>query len=1222
MSKNITQRLAGVAAAVASLAMLFCALPAQAVDYSTVGSDAAAKANVVQALEYVQDLNALRASTKRRPLTAQQIIDAINADEHANYPSSYIDPKAADGSAVVALKVNDQLMSWAQTRANELAKRAESVSDTESPLDGHANTANGRPDWAINTLTNAPGVQPGTFTFGPEALAIGYPDYDSNMAPVAAWYSELNAENNLEELRKQYPGWTDADILSQERQGYGHYLTEVNPYANIAGFGVAKVSSGRWKGALVSVLEVGNSWNAKGTTQSVQEALAGLRSIQSVANPAAQTVESSTGTPAGLPTTVGVKYDDGTTGSAAVTWNVPNDWNKNRDQHTVTLTGTVAGTTLKASLNLTVKAATVTSATANGSTAVTTPSGTNPERKLPKTATVAWSNGSEDKNVAIKWASNDTYKQRAPRPYTLTGTIGSTGKTVTATITVEPATVSTIDQPAKASISKGTKPTIPTTVKAHWSNGDTTDATIYWDNGKNPADASFGAVGKQTFAGTAEGKPVTWEVEVVAAKVEKAYDPAPMTTEAGVDPTDKLPSTVQADLDNGQKKQNVSVAWDALPDTWKNYQGGTITLKGTVNGQADKRVTLTIAVKHATIEPQTLTGVSVPAGVNPTNKLPKTVTITWSNNTGTKGNVAVQWSKIADSAYAEVGAFNATGTVNVDGQTGTVTVPVTVTDPVAVKAAPTKTEIETIATHAPDLSGVKATVTYSNGSTKIVDVDWPADIDVSKAATVPVTGMVQGVSIDGKAATVTLNVTVKPRAITAVTPLTDAISIPTAKDTDSTPSVTGKVTVTWNDGATEARDVALTLPDGWNHDIAEHTVTATGRTEGWAKDIPFSVTVEAATAETAENPADLSTPVKLVPTLPTTVKVTWSNGQTTNEQVSWTKPDDSVYGQVTAENAPIVVNGTVKGMPVSVRVYVVAATLTGVDAPEGVSTEAGTAAALPSTATAHWSNGSTSQVAVTWKTDGVDFSNRSGADKTVKVKGAVQGWNDGVETTVTVHSAVVTNAVVDGKTTVTTDSGKDPSAQFPKNAKLTWSDDGADSTESIAWEKFTGYTKREGGLFTVNGTVKGKTVTVQVTVNPATPVKVVDDTVIQAIQVGGKLDLPEQLDVVWSNGDKVATVVTWDSYDAKLLNKVGSFKIAGKVNPTDDVAYTVVAKVTVSAKQTTVEQDKTNTADKNSNKNKLTNTGSNIAIVAVAVVVLLALAVGMLVISKNKRTLQ
>ncbi|MBT1164368.1 Ig-like domain-containing protein [Bifidobacterium felsineum] len=1219
MSKNITQRLGGVIAAVASLAMLFCALPAQAVDYSSVGSEATATANVIQALEYVQDLNTLRARTDRRPLTAQQIIDAINADEHANYPSSYVDGKAADGSAVSALKVNDQLMSWAQTRANELAKRAESVSDTESPLDGHANTANGRPSWAVDTLTYAPGVQPGTFTFGPEALAIGYPDYDPNMAPVAAWYSELNAENNLEELRKQYPGWTDADILSQERQGYGHYLTEVNPYADIAGFGVAKVSSGRWKGALVSVLEVGNSWNAKGNTQSVEEALAGLRSIQSVINPSAKTVESGTGTPAGLPTTVGVKYTDGSTGQAAVTWSVPNDWNKERKQHTLTLTGTVAGTQLKASLELTVKAATITGVTADGNSAVTTPSGTNPESKLPKTATVAWSNGSEDKNVAITWESNDTYKQLAPQPYTLTGTVGKTGKTVTATITVKPATVSTVDQPAKASISKGTKPTIPTTVKAHWSNGDTTDATITWNNGKNPADASFDAIGKQTFTGTAEGKQVTWEVEVVAAKVDKAYDPAPIVTEAGVDPTSNLPSTVQADFDNGQKKQNVSVAWDALPNTWQNYQGGTITLKGAVNGQADKTVTLTITVKHAIIEPQTLAGVSVPAGVNPADKLPKTVTITWSNNTGTKSNVTVNWNKIADSAYAEVGAFNATGTVNVEGQTGTVTVPVIVTDPIAVKVASTKAEVETIATHAPDLSGVKAVVTYSNGSTKTVDIAWPADIDVSNAGTVPVTGTVQGVTINGKAATVTLNVTVKPRAITAVAPSTDAVSIPTAKDTDLKPSITGKVTVTWNDGATEVRDVVLTLPDGWNHDIAEHTITAIGRTDGWAKDIPFSVTVEAASAETVENPANLSTPVKLVPTLPAAVKVTWSNGQTTNEQVSWTKPADSVYDQVTPEDAPIVVNGTVKGLPVSVRIRVVEATLTGVDAPEGVSTEAGIAAALPSTVTAHWSNGSTSQVAVTWKTDGVDFFNRSGADKTVKVKGSVQGWNSGVEAIVTVHSAVVTNAVVNGKTVITTDSGKDPSTQFPKNAKLTWSDGGADSTENITWEKFTGYTKREGGLFTVNGTVKGKTVAIQVTVNPAVPVKVVDDTIIQAIQVGGKLDLPEQLDVVWSNGDKVATAVTWDSYDTKLLNKVGSFKIAGKVNPTDDVEYTVVAKVTVSAKQTTVEQNKT--ADENANKSDLTATGSNIAIVAVAAVVLLALAVGVLVISKNKRTL-
>lgn len=1241
MSKNITRGLAGIVAAMASIAMLFCVLPAQAASgawntlsdaekkssygyfvwksenastqderaaakkaadvllnapkktYTSIGAakDSTSLENFQSAVEEVQRINDFRAAQTDEPCRTDLAAGKGHVCDDSN-------------KRLQPLAVTDVLMAIAQSNVNY----------SKVSSNGHAKQYNVGENlhWA------------GYLTFF-EQLAQWYGDEWKNCKTgqsVAAcgWYW---TEKPLYDADPNDPGAGHYDNLTNKIADYTYTGVAINSDADY-GYAVSQVYSypelDAWNGMTAP------TYTVKDYLNSVNAYASSLKSITAVTNPADITVESGTVKPADkLPTTVSVTYDDQSTGTAAVTWNIPDDWNANRAQHTVTLTGVVAGTNKTATLKLTVKAATVTEVSANGDSAITTPSGTNPINKPPKTAAVTWSNGSKDANAGITWESNDTYKQRAPQPYQLTGTVAGTDKTVTATITVSPATVTGVDQPAKASISKGTNPTVPAAVTVHWSNGDRSNEAIDWDEGKNPNDADFNTLGSRIFTGVVQGQKVTWEVEVVAAKVSKAYNPAPVSTEAGVDPTAKLPSTVKADLDNGQKNQSVSVAWSTLPDTWKNYQGGTITLKGTVNGQPDKTVELTITVKHATIEDQTLAGISVPAGVNPTDKLPKTTTITWSHNTGSKTGVAIVWSAIDESKYASTGVFNAVGTVSVDGQNGTVTMPITVTDPVAVKAVVTKTEVRTIATHVPDLSSVKAVVTYSNGSVKTVDVDWPDDIDVSAAGDITVTGTVRGVTIDGKDATVGLIIKVEARTITAVTPSADTISVPTAKDTDPAPVVKGVATVAWNDGAKETRDVSLVLPSGWNHDIAKHTVTATGRTDGWAKDIPFTVTVEAAVVEGVKDPDDLSTPVKRVPTLPSTAQVAWSNGQTTSEKVSWNKPDESVYAQVTPEDRPIVVHGTVKGSPVSVRIHVVAATITGVNTPEGVSTDAGVNPPLPSTVTAHWSNGSISQTTVTWNTDGVDFSNRSGADKTVKVKGTVTGWAEGVEINVTVHSAVATNAVVDGITAITTDSGKDPSARFPKNAAISWSDGGADSSEAITWEKFTGYAKREGGLFTVNGTVKGKVVTLQVQVKPATPVKVENDAIVRIVQTGGKLDLPEQLDVVWSNGDKVATTVAWDSYDAKLLEKAGSFNVAGKVNPADGVEYTVIAKVTVSAKQTHADQNsaKQDTVkDGNNSKNKLINTGSNIMGAAVVAVVLIILAMIALIISKNKRIME
>lgn len=895
-----------------------------------------------------------------------------------------------------------------------------------------------------------------------------------------------------------------------------------------------------------------------------------VKTIVSVVNPAAVTVDSGTEKPvSALPSSVGVTYDDGTTGTAKVTWTIPDDWNKELGQHDVAVTGTVEGTDKTATITLTVRAATVKSVFYD-TRAITVDSGTDPAPQLPATAKATWSNGMST-TEPITWETSDAYKNRDGGTYTLKGKIGSTGFPAEVTITVRPATVKSVANPTDATVTQGTKPTVPTSVKVTWSNGDVTDETIVWNAGQNPADASFDTLGTQTFTGTAgaTGQTVTWRVTVVAAVVTKVHPVDPITVPSGTDPTPKLPATVTADLSNGTTS-SVPVKWDPVPDTWQQRDGGTITLKGVVNGQQDQTATITITVTPATISRVTVSpdALTTQAGVDPTPQLPSTATVAWSNGDAT-ANVPVTWKPISAADYVVEGkTFNATGTVTVDGRTATVTLPITVSEPVALSAEPTADGVSTIAGKAPDLSGIKAKVTYSDRSSKEVAVTWPA-IDASKyaqAGTFTVTGTVDGVTINGKPATVTVTVTVGARAITSVTvnPVSTPITVPTAKDDAPKPTAALDaltVTATWNDGTTSSVPVTWSIPDGWNHPRAKHSVTVTGTVDGWKDPVSASIVVEAADAESVAAPTALTTVEGVVPKLPGTARVTWSNGETSDETVTWTKPDDSVYNK--ASDTPITVNGTVAGLPVSVQITVTAATIESVDDPINdpasvVTVDAGTKPTLPAQVTVHLSNGKTAQAAVTWNAfDG--YKTRGGGDFTVK--GTVAGWNGTVSVKVHVNPATVTGATVNGATEVTVASGTNPIPLLGQTATLTWSDGGDPSEAPIAWAAFDGYKNRDGGDFTVTGTVDGwsGTLTATVHVNPATALRLENDGRVSiTVTVGDALQLPATLNVVWSNGDVTSAAATWEAYDPAHLAEPGTFAVNGKAGGFDAVATVTV----------------------------------------------------------------
>lgn len=241
MRKNrlAARAIVGAIAALGTLAGgLALAVPAMAVGPDANGRDAASLANQRDALRYLQELNRLRTGN-RPPITGQQAYKAYIEDFHDTYsPDGEEQTLGDDGKPVSAVETNQDMMAWAQARADELAARGS--------LDSHADMKNGAPSWArddsdshgVNDhyedspdyhahaiVTHPHGWETDTAyavnMWGPEALAQNCSD------PISCWASERD------------PGKT-----GQERQGYGHYMTEVSPYPNVAGMGVAEDASG------------------------------------------------------------------------------------------------------------------------------------------------------------------------------------------------------------------------------------------------------------------------------------------------------------------------------------------------------------------------------------------------------------------------------------------------------------------------------------------------------------------------------------------------------------------------------------------------------------------------------------------------------------------------------------------------------------------------------------------------------------------------------------------------------------------------------------------------------------------------------------------------------------------------------------------------------------------------------------------------------------------
>ena len=266
-----------------------------------------------------------------------------------------------------------------------------------------------------------------------------------------------------------------------------------------------------------------------------------------------------------------------------------------------------------------------------------------------------------------------------------------------------------------------------------------------------------------------------------------------------------------------------------------------------------------------------------------------------------------------------------------------------------------------------------------------------------------------------------------------------AASVPSgAGAADALAALPQTVPVAWSDGSVTEEPVAWAEPDAGQLAALSAREGGTVEVQGAVGDTGQSVvaTVEVAPAEPvcAQAPQAQEVWVGGEPALPETVAVTWSNGDVTDEPVSWGAADTSRPGTVE-------VAGSVEGLadPVAATVEVRAPEATAVEVSDAeaqaLEVEPGVVPDLPATVQVSWSDGQTSEEPVVWDVPGAE---EFAAGTDVKISGEVEATQQSVEVTVHVKDEEPAPALQaesdsdkDAAAATDTKTGEDDSASQP-----------------------------------------------------------------------------------------------------------------------------------------------------------------------------------------------
>ena len=414
-----------------------------------------------------------------------------------------------------------------------------------------------------------------------------------------------------------------------------------------------------------------------------------------------------------------------------------------------------------------------------------------------------------------------------------------------------------------------------------------------------------------------------------------------------------------------------------------------VVMAGEVVASAEVEV---VAVPTALGESGTIISM-VPSG--DTLELPQTMSVLWTG--GATTDEPVTWEPLTDEQLAmlksrEGGSFEVAGTVETLGED--VTVKVTVLPAVPVYAdTPSAQEIWVGGTPAlPET----LTVTWSNGDVSDEPVAWD-ELDTSVAGTLAATGTIEGLS-----SPVTAQVTVKPLEVASVEGQDVELDIASGEmNADALFAVLpATASVSWSDGSVTEEPIAWSaLPGEQEAALSSRggaAFTLSGVVGETGVAASAQIKVEAAAMVSAEAVPAQEVWVGGEPALPETVSVTWSNGDVTDEPVSWGAADTSQPGTVE-------VQGSVEGLadPVAATVEVRSPEATAVEVSDAeaqaLEVEPGVVPDLPATVQVSWSDGQTSEEPVVWDVPGAE---EFAAGTDVKISGEVEATQQSVEVTV------------------------------------------------------------------------------------------------------------------------------------------------------------------------------------------------------------------------------
>ncbi len=832
--------------------------------------------------------------------------------------------------------------------------------------------------------------------------------------------------------------------------------------------------------------------------------------VERVVNPDAQAVAEGS---VSLPQQVSVEMSDGSTEQRAVTWSV--DGENSADPAdlpagTYTLVGAVEGSEQPATLKLTVVAADQDNTDAAEAPAdAEAPEAANAATPAPQAAepATAESNANGTQSVEL---DGKTWTYTAP--------------SVSVPVGFDPDSV-LVNQSIDLTCAE---------------TGETDTVYLYgsWV-GDMPMDENGYATQAGTYDLTQQGAPgttfgsVTFHATVTVREVASINDLS-VVAYTGMTYLN-LPYYANVTMDDGSVWSS-QINWNEDEKAAAQAglaTAGDYTVTGTLSG-SNVEVSSTVHV----LEIREVYPVQVYTTPGYAPEMPSSVSIELS--TGEQRSVSVTWDEIDPADYAESGYFEVMGTVA--GSSIRARAEVRVSDIVSISDT-------SVVIAAGDTVGYigGVNIEYELGY-DFVDPDWeyPAEDDprLSQAGTFDIEGTLPGTD---------------ERAICHVI-VVDATSYDQEMDykvTQGENSLPGNIQVVDSEGVSRSLSVTWDWP---STDLFNRvgTFDVQGTIDG--TDLPVTVHVTVVGIASVSNPAPLTTNEGVMPSLPYSVSVTYTDGTTGSERVDWeyVSPD-----KIVADDSPITVHGTtVYGGAKAVEQQIdVLWTQPARDAIP-VSTLAGVAPQLPSSVSMTMSDGTERYINVQWETP--DPAQYAKAGNTFEVNGYITGSEYPVVAKVSVY-----NAVEGLEYSVSTAVGVAPQLSTSYLNVTLENGDTISLNNRVLWDAVDPSAYAQPGTFDVAGSIVGtstKLVT-HVKVGAVASLLGIDDSIEYLINTNDTTDvsyvLPQQTGAYLEDGSNVVVPVTWENVDEAFLTTPGTYTFtataAGKTQQVTVHSYKLVS---------------------------------------------------------------